>query len=94
MNSLQDLIKSLRTINLKQDENHILNTVSAAVKKLISQPDTWFDNRFYEIDEEQGFGSHLIYQNPDHTLAVIVTSWPSKRETPPHDQTPGLSLDV
>ncbi len=85
MSGLQPLIQSLRQIDLKQDEEKILNQVSLLVKKFITQPDSWFDDRFYQVDEEQGFGSHLIYENPDHTLAVIVTSWPMGRETPPHD---------
>ena len=38
-----------------------------------------------EVDEAQGFGSHLIAENRDHTLAVIITSWITNRETPPHD---------
>jgi predicted metal-dependent enzyme (double-stranded beta helix superfamily) len=85
MKELQPLIHALRQINLMQPEAAILNAITPLVKQTISQPDEWFDNRFYEIDEEQGFGSHLIYENPDHTLAVIVTSWPMGRETPPHD---------
>lgn len=85
MSGLHPLIQSLRQIDLKQTEEKILNQVSLLVKKCITQPDSWFDDRFYQVDEEQGFGSHLIYENPDHTLAIIVTSWPMGRETPPHD---------
>lgn len=85
MFSLQSLIQALRKINLSQHEEKIIHQVKLLVEKFITKPDAWFDNRFYQIDAEQGFGSHLIAENADHTLAVIVTSWPAYRETPPHD---------
>lgn len=83
--TLEDLVDELREINLSQPENQIVTQVKPIVKKYITEADDWFDERFYHIDEEQGFGSHLIAENEDHTLAVIITSWPAHRETPPHD---------
>ena len=85
MTRLQPLITQLKKIDLSQDEHHIIACVKPLVKHYITQPDLWLEDRFYDVDLEQGFGSHLIYENTDHTLAVIVTSWPSRRETPPHD---------
>lgn len=83
--SLKALFQELQSIDIAQPENKILNAVTPVVKKYITNADHWFEDRFYKIDETQGFGSHLIAQNADHTLAVIITSWPSHRETPPHD---------
>ncbi|HLD84275.1 MAG TPA: cysteine dioxygenase family protein [Coxiellaceae bacterium] len=85
MNTLQSFFQSLKKINLNQPEEKILQAVSSLMKTCIAHTDDWFEDRFYEIDEEQGFGSHLIAENPDHTLAVIITSWITNRETPPHD---------
>lgn len=85
MTGLHSFITSLRQINLQQEEMQILNTVSTLMKKYLAEPDAWFEDRFYDVDMEQGFGSHLIAENDDHTLAVIITSWPAGRETPPHD---------
>lgn len=82
---LQPLVQALREIDLTQDEMDIINQVKPLVHQYITQPDNWFQDHFYHVDEEQGFGSHLIAENDDHTLAVIITSWPSHRETPPHD---------
>lgn len=83
--SLQQLIDDLRKIDLSQDEEKIINAVKPLVQDAIQNHDTWFDDRFYDVDHEQGFGSHLIAENEDHTLAVIISSWPEGRETPPHD---------
>lgn len=84
-NGLTRLVSQLQQINLAQDEATVMEQVACEVKKTILQPEDWFESRFLVVDEEQGFGSHLIAENPDHTLAVIITSWPSNRETPPHD---------
>lgn len=83
--SLQALIDALRNIDLAQEEAKIINAVKPLVKTAIDNHDAWFEERFYQVDETQGFGSHLIAENDDHTLAVIITSWPKGRETPPHD---------
>lgn len=83
--SLATLVDELRKINLKQSEDTIFTAIKPIMKKYIDHAAHWFEDRFYDIDEEQGFGSHLIAENPDHTLAVIITSWPPHRETPPHN---------
>src|SRR3990167_935565 len=85
MSALTSLITALRQIDLTQSEDNIIQQVSSLVKNAIAKHETWFENRFFQVDEEQGFGSHLIAENEDHTLAVIITSWPHGRETPPHD---------
>ena len=85
MSGLQPLINALRQIDLTQHEEKIIYQVTPFVEKFILNPEVWFEDRFYCVDEEQGFGSHLIAENEDHTLAVIITSWPAHRETPPHD---------
>jgi predicted metal-dependent enzyme (double-stranded beta helix superfamily) len=85
MPGLQPLVNALRQIDLNQQEEAIIAQVKPLVHHFIINPNDWFEDRFYIIDEEQGFGSHLIAENEDHTLAVIITSWPAFRETPPHD---------
>lgn len=85
MSNLQPFISALRKIDLTQDEQIILDQVKPLLKETILNSEAWFEDRFYKVDHEQGFGSHLIAENEDHTLAVIITSWLSGRETPPHD---------
>ena len=89
MNKMQNhfdpFVQTLRQINLSQPENNIISHVQPILRDFILRADNWFHDKFYEVDEEQGFGSHLLYENPDHTLAVILTAWPSARDTPPHD---------
>ncbi|MDP1574454.1 MAG: cysteine dioxygenase family protein [Coxiellaceae bacterium] len=85
MSPLQTLIDALQQIDLSQNEETIIEQVKPLLHQTITQADAWFEDRFYEVDQEQGFGSHLIAENEDHSLAVIITSWLQDRETPPHD---------
>ena len=45
----------------------------------------WVQRRYYEADPEQGFGVHVLHEEPDHTLAVFAVSWLPSRGTPAHD---------
>jgi predicted metal-dependent enzyme (double-stranded beta helix superfamily) len=46
---------------------------------------SWREPHHYHADAEQGFGAHLLHEEPDHSLAVLAASWLPGRGTPPHD---------
>jgi predicted metal-dependent enzyme (double-stranded beta helix superfamily) len=46
---------------------------------------TWREPAHYHTDSEQGFGAHLLHEEPDHSLAVFAASWLPGRGAPPHD---------
>jgi predicted metal-dependent enzyme (double-stranded beta helix superfamily) len=45
----------------------------------------WLAPGHYRCDAEQGFGAHLLHEEPDHTLAVFAASWLPGRGAPPHN---------
>jgi predicted metal-dependent enzyme (double-stranded beta helix superfamily) len=47
---------------------------------------SWLQPHMYHADPVQGFGVHLLHEEPDHTLAIFAVSWMPGRGTPPHDQ--------
>ncbi|MDH3451547.1 MAG: cysteine dioxygenase family protein, partial [Gammaproteobacteria bacterium] len=49
------------------------------------QQKDWLQPKHYETDSEQGFGVHLLHEEPDHTMAVFLVAWLPGRGTPPHD---------
>lgn len=85
MNPLQKLFLSLQKINLAQPEEKIIAEVVPLVQNAVTVADTWLEKKHFAYDEAQGFGSHLIAENPDHTLPVIISAWPHTDGTPPHD---------
>lgn len=70
---------------LAADEREILNRVRPLARRAAQAKDAWLDARMYEADVEQGFGVHLLHEEPDHTLAIFAVSWLPNRGTPPHD---------
>jgi predicted metal-dependent enzyme (double-stranded beta helix superfamily) len=60
----------------------------AALRPLVRQfalSGHWREPRHLQADREQGFGVHLLHEEPDHSLAVLAASWLPKRGAPPHD---------
>jgi predicted metal-dependent enzyme (double-stranded beta helix superfamily) len=60
----------------------------AAIRPLVQRfalSESWRDPRHYRADPDQGFGAHLLHEEPDHRLAVFAASWLPGRGTPPHD---------
>ena len=83
--SLSDYVTDLRAITREtQDDEAIVERVRPLAKRLVLNKD-WVDPRYYTCDEEQGFGVHLLHEEPDHTLAVFVLAWLPDRGTPAHD---------
>ncbi len=66
------------------DEAEIISRVAPLAERLVTDK-SWLQQKYYETDEEQGFGVHLLHEEPDHTLAILMVSWLPGRGTPPHD---------
>jgi predicted metal-dependent enzyme (double-stranded beta helix superfamily) len=46
---------------------------------------TWLDPRHYVCNEAQGFGIHILHEEPDHSLFVFAAAWLPGRGVRPHD---------
>jgi predicted metal-dependent enzyme (double-stranded beta helix superfamily) len=60
----------------------------AAIRPLVRRfalSGSWRDPRHYHVDPQQGFGAHLLHEEPDHRLSVFAASWLPGRGAPPHD---------
>lgn len=83
--TLERLVEDMRGIVAEGASE--LETI-AALRPLVRQfalSDGWREPRHYQPDPEQGFGVHLLHEEPDHSLAVFAASWLPGRGTPPHD---------
>ncbi len=45
----------------------------------------WLEPHHFTGDAEQGFGVHLLHEEPDHTLAVFALAWLPGRGARPHN---------
>jgi predicted metal-dependent enzyme (double-stranded beta helix superfamily) len=83
--TLERLVEDMRHITAADAAEH--ETI-AELRPLVRQfalSNLWRDPRHYQADHEQGFGAHLLHEEPDHSLAVFAASWLPGRGAPPHD---------
>ncbi len=84
--TLNTYIADLRRITAGTDDYaEIFDQVSPLANRLALAKETWLKPSHYETDEEQGFGAHLLHEEPDHSLAVFALAWAPHKGTPPHD---------
>jgi len=83
--SLTQYVDDLRAIvAATSDEAEIIRRVGPLAQRVVADK-SWLLPKYYETDEEQGFGVHLLHEEADHSLAVILVNWLPGRGTPPHD---------
>lgn len=83
--TLDRYIADLRQISREtEDEREIIRRVSPLAQRMAVEKN-WLRPKHYEADPEQGFGVHVLHEEPDHRLAVFVVSWLPGRGTEPHD---------
>jgi predicted metal-dependent enzyme (double-stranded beta helix superfamily) len=82
---LTQYIDDLRSIAVEtSDEDEIIRRVGPLAQRVVADK-SWLQPKYYEANEEQGFGVHLLHEEADHSLAVILVNWLPGRGTPPHD---------
>lgn len=83
--SLSDYVADLRQVTRDTDnEEEIISRVGPLAQRLALDKN-WLQAKHYETNPEQGFGAHLLHEEPDHSLAVLVVNWLPGRGAPPHD---------
>ena len=83
--TLEQYVRDLRTITAQEtDPVKITDRVAPLAKKFAQSPG-WLRPEYGECDAEQGFGVHLLHEEPNHDLAVFLISWLPKRGTTPHN---------
>lgn len=83
---LTTLVDDLRRITTVTPEPRaIIDRVRPLARELALAKDRWLEPRHYQCDPEQGFGAHLLHEEPDHTLAVFAVAWLPGRGAPPHN---------
>lgn len=82
---VDDFVGDLRAITARTDDPQgVIQQVRPLVARLATDR-SWVRPEYYQAGEEQGFGVHLLHEEPDHTLAVFAVSWLPGRGAPPHN---------
>lgn len=83
--SLEQYVNDLREITGQENEEERIIAAVGPLSARLAGDRSWLNASHFEADEAQGFGAHLLHEEPDHTLAVFAVSWLPGRGTPPHD---------
>jgi len=83
--SVGDFVKDLRAAAARRHpEAALLEHVKPLLARL-ARSRSWLRPEHYECDEEQGFGVHVLHEEPEHGAWLVAVSWLPHRGPPPHD---------
>ncbi len=83
--SLEQYVKDLRSVTAQESDPEKITERVAPIAKRFALDAGWMRPQYRECDREQGFGVHLLHEEPNHDLAVFVLSWLPGRGTSPHN---------
>jgi len=83
--TLEQYVQDLRKITADETDPEKITERVAPLAKKFAQAPGWLRPEHYQCDAEQGFGVHLLHEEPNHDLAVFVLSWLPDRGTTPHN---------
>jgi predicted metal-dependent enzyme (double-stranded beta helix superfamily) len=82
---VQDFVRDLRAVAA---DHAVAADITRHVEPLVRRlalARGWLEPRYYAADETQGFGLHVLHEEPDHRLLVFVAAWLPGRGVAPHN---------
>jgi predicted metal-dependent enzyme (double-stranded beta helix superfamily) len=84
--SLEIFVEDVRSaLSAERDERRLVEHLKPLALRFASESKSWLKPEHYECDAEQGFGIHLLHEEPDHSLWIVAASWLPHRGPPPHN---------
>ncbi len=65
----------LRQILSKETDNEKITADIKPLSVRLAADRSWFKDEYRTIDEAQGFGLHLLFEEDNHDLAAFVIAW-------------------
>ena len=82
---LAEFVRDLRAITVETPDQRAIVDRMRPLARELALDKSWLEPRHYTCDPEQGFGIHLLHEEPDHSLAVLAGAWLPGRGAPPHN---------
>ena len=73
--SMDQYIADIRHIVAEESDNGAITEKIKPLAEKVTAERSWFKSQYREVDEEQGFGLHLLFEEENHDLAVFVIAW-------------------
>jgi predicted metal-dependent enzyme (double-stranded beta helix superfamily) len=82
---LEDFMRSLRAaVSAPLAEAALVARVKPLVERL-ARSRSWIRPEHYDCDPKQGFGAHVLHEEPDHRLWVVAAAFLPHHGAPPHN---------
>lgn len=82
---IADLVRDLRVIASDgASEAAVIERIKPLLGRIAQSP-TWVRPEYYQCDPQQGFGVHVLHEEPDHGLWLVAVAWLPHRGAPPHN---------
>jgi predicted metal-dependent enzyme (double-stranded beta helix superfamily) len=82
---VSEFVKDLRAaVSEELGETAVVQRIKPLAERLARSP-AWVRSEYYECNPEQGFGVHVLHEEPEHGLWLIAASWLPQRGAPPHN---------
>ena len=75
---------ALGILRQAQSEAAAVRRIATFVSRAAAER-SWLQARHFEADAAQGFGVHLLHEEPDHGLWIVAVAWLPNRGAAPHD---------
>lgn len=73
--SVEQYVADIRSVVAEENSNSAIAERIKPLAKRLAADRRWFKDAYRSVDEEQGFGVHLLHEQNDHELAVFVFAW-------------------
>lgn len=84
--AIDRLVAGLRGVCAQsRDETELLARVMPLAQRAALAGAEWLEECMFEIEPEQGFGVHVLHEEPGHGLTVWAVGWLPHRGAPPHN---------
>ena len=80
-----ELVRDLRVITAETRDPAVVTERVRPLVRTLAISKSWLEPRHYACDSEQGFGLHILHEEPDHRLLVFAAAWLPGRGPAPHN---------
>jgi len=83
--TLEAFVKDLRALAPAATDPGAIAALVRPMARELALARTWLQKTHYTCDPAQGFGVHVLHEEPDHTLFVVAAAWLPGRGVAPHN---------
>ena len=73
--SVEEYVADIGNVVAEEDTEAAITSRIKPMSRRLAADRSWIKEVHREVDQEQGFGLHLLHEEDNHDLAVFLISW-------------------